>query len=69
MVKELGPMKEIHEIQEKLYEERKNMIDKEKLAVIHHDQGYKMSLYKQADKKFTEIELTMIKQLFNKIIK
>ena len=35
MLKEPRPMKEIHEIQEKLYEERKKMTDKEKLAAIH----------------------------------
>mgnify|MGYP001571383723 CR=1 FL=1 len=45
MLKEPMPMKEIHEIQEKLYEERKNMTDKEKLAAIHREA-------KEASKKY-----------------
>ncbi len=37
MYKEPRPMREIHEIQEKIYEEQKNMTDKEKLAAIHRE--------------------------------
>lgn len=37
MLKEPKPMREIHEIQEKLYEERKRMSRKEKLAAIHRE--------------------------------
>ncbi len=35
MIDEPKPMKEIHEIQEKLYEERKGMTDKEILEDFH----------------------------------
>ena len=37
MFKEPKPMKEIHEIQETLYEEHKKMTDKEKLAALHRE--------------------------------
>ena len=37
MFKEPKPMREIHEIQEKLYEERKKMSAKDKLAAIHRE--------------------------------
>ncbi len=37
MLKEPRPMREIHEIQEKLYEERKKMSGKEKIAAIHRE--------------------------------
>lgn len=37
MFKEPKPMKEIHKIQEKLYEEQKKMSDKEKLAALHRE--------------------------------
>lgn len=37
MYKEPRPMREIHEIQEKIYEEQKNMADKEKIAAIHRE--------------------------------
>ncbi|MDO8749049.1 MAG: hypothetical protein Q7J72_08065 [Candidatus Omnitrophota bacterium] len=37
MFKEPKPMREIHEIQEKIYEEHKNMTSKEKLAAIHSE--------------------------------
>jgi len=37
MYKEPRPMREIHEIQEKIYEEQKNMTDKEKIAAIHRE--------------------------------
>lgn len=45
MVKEPRPMKEIHGIQEKLYEEHKKMTSKEKLAALHHEAG-------EAEKKY-----------------
>ena len=37
MVKEPRPMREIHDIQEKIYEEQKNMCPKEKLEAIHKE--------------------------------
>ncbi|MDO8662579.1 MAG: hypothetical protein Q7K98_05090 [Candidatus Omnitrophota bacterium] len=37
MLKESGPMKEIHEIQEILYEEHKKMTNKEKLVTLHRE--------------------------------
>ncbi len=37
MYKEPKPMKEIHEIQEKIYEEMKNMTDKEKIETIRRE--------------------------------
>ncbi len=37
MFRELRPLKEIHRIQERLYEERKKMTDREKLALIHRE--------------------------------
>ena len=37
MFRELRPLKEIHKIQEKLYEERKKKTDKEKLSAIHRE--------------------------------
>ena len=37
MPNEPRPMREIHEIQEKIYEERKNMSPKEELAAIQRD--------------------------------
>lgn len=37
MLKEPRPMREIHEIQEKLYEERKKMPSKDKIAAIHRE--------------------------------
>lgn len=37
MFKEPKPMKEIHEIQESLYEEHRKMSDKKKLAALHRE--------------------------------
>jgi len=37
MFKEPKPMREIHKIQEGLYEEQKKMTDKEKLAALHRE--------------------------------
>lgn len=37
MFKEPKPMREIHAIQEAIYEEQKNMTDKEKLFAIHKE--------------------------------
>jgi len=37
MLKEPKPMREIHEIQEKIYEEHRNLTSKEKLAAIHRE--------------------------------
>ncbi|MCG2711486.1 MAG: hypothetical protein L6416_04075 [Candidatus Omnitrophica bacterium] len=37
MYKEPRPMREIHEIQERLYEEEKNLSSKERLAKIHRE--------------------------------
>ena len=37
MGKEPKPMREIHDIQEKIYEEQKYMTPKEKLEVIHKE--------------------------------
>ena len=37
MYKEPAPLREIHEIQEIIYEEMKNMNDKEKLACIRSE--------------------------------
>lgn len=37
MPNEPRPMREIHEIQEKIYEERKNMTVKEKVEAIQRD--------------------------------
>ena len=37
MDNEPRPMREIHEIQERLFEERKNMTDEEKLAFLHRE--------------------------------
>jgi hypothetical protein len=37
MYKEPKPMKEIHEIQETLYEEHKKMTDKDKLTALHRE--------------------------------
>ncbi|MFA4888436.1 MAG: hypothetical protein WC628_02525 [Candidatus Omnitrophota bacterium] len=45
MLKEPRPMREIHEIQEKLYEERKKMSSEEKIAAIHLEA-------EEAEKKF-----------------
>ena len=45
MGKEPRPMREIHEIQEKIYEEQKNLTDKEKLERIHKEA-------EEAEKKF-----------------
>ena len=37
MSNEPRPMREIHEIQEKIYEEQKNMSDKEKLEALRKE--------------------------------
>lgn len=37
MYKEPKPMREIHEIQERLYEEQKNMTDEKKLEALHRE--------------------------------
>ena len=37
MRKETKPMREIHEIQEKIYEEQRQMSDKEKIEAIHRE--------------------------------
>jgi len=37
MYKEPKPMREIHEIQEKIYEEEKNLTNKERLLRIHKE--------------------------------
>ena len=37
MFKEPKPMREIHEIQEKIYEEHKNLTSKEKLVAINRE--------------------------------
>lgn len=37
MYKEPEPMKEIHDIQRKLYEEEKNLTNKELIAKIHRE--------------------------------
>ena len=37
MQNEPRPMREIHKIREKIYEEQKNMSDKERLGVIHKE--------------------------------
>lgn len=37
MLNEPRPMREIHEIQEKIYEEQKNMSDKEKLEALRKE--------------------------------
>ncbi len=37
MYKEPRPMREIHEIQERCYEEEKNLSSKERLAKIHRE--------------------------------
>ena len=37
MYKEPNPMKEIHMIQEKIYDEQKHMTDKEKIAALHKE--------------------------------
>lgn len=37
MYKEPRPMKEIHEIRERLYEEEKNLSPEEKIAKIHRE--------------------------------
>ncbi len=37
MYKEPRPMREIHEIQEKIHEEMKNMTDREKIEAIHRE--------------------------------
>ena len=37
MLREPKPMKEIHEIQEGLYEEQKKLTDKEKLSLLHRE--------------------------------
>lgn len=37
MYKEPRPMREIHEIQEKIHEEMKNMTDRKKIEAIHRE--------------------------------
>ena len=37
MRKEAKPMREIHEIQEQIYEEQRQMTDKEKIEAIHRE--------------------------------
>ncbi len=37
MRKETKPMREIHEIQEKIYDEQRQMTDKEKIEAIHRE--------------------------------
>lgn len=37
MFKEPRPMQEIHEIQERIYEEEKNLMDEEKLNRLHKE--------------------------------
>lgn len=56
MYKEPKAMKEIHEIQEKIYEEQKNMTENEKLNAIHKEveearKKYGLTLRKMAHVK------------------
>ena len=37
MGEEARPMREIHEIQERIYEEQKSMTDKEKIGAVHKE--------------------------------
>jgi hypothetical protein len=50
MYKEPRPMREIHEIQERLYEEEKNLSSKERIAKIHKEAA---ELIKKYNLKFT----------------
>lgn len=56
MYKEPEPMMEIHHIQESIYEEQKNMSDKEKLLALHKEAN-------EAEKKYN-INLRKYRQPF-----
>lgn len=56
MLKELKPMREIHEIQERIYEEHKNMTSKEKLAAIHRESEEAAKKYGLALRKVSHVK-------------
>jgi hypothetical protein len=56
MYKEPRPMKEIHEIQEKIYEEQKHIGDKGKLNALHREAEETEKKYGIALRKISHVK-------------